>query len=211
MTAARVVILAGLALLAAGVAAALAASQPRLAGTNDLRAGDAIALAPGRRLCQAQEEVFADADRLRLLSAPGTADGPPLAVELRDGRRTVARGAVAGGYAAGYAVARLDRVTDARLAEVCVTNAGEEPVALLGQALPPEQAARLDGEPAPGRLRLEWVRPGSESWLALVPVIAHRFGFGKADWLGSWTLWLAAALVVCAIGLSARLLWGGRP
>ena len=83
-------------------------------------------------------------------------------------------------------------------ARVCLRNGGPTKIALGGEAIP--NHATIDGRDAGGRIRLAWYRPGSESWVSLTPAVAHRFGYGKAPWQGSWTLWLAALALVAALG-----------
>jgi hypothetical protein len=75
-------------------------------------------------------------------------------------------------------------------AEVCLVVGGGGRTVLYGSA---------------GRVRLEWMRAGSESWLELLPVIAHRFGLAKANPLGSLLLPFAALLLVVAWVAAARL------
>jgi hypothetical protein len=59
---------------------------------------------------------------------------------------------------------------------------------------------------AAGRVRLEWERGGDESWLAIVPTVAHRFGLGKPNAFGSVLLVLALLLVVAAWVVAGRAL-----
>ena len=59
---------------------------------------------------------------------------------------------------------------------------------------------------AQGRVRFEWIRPGSESWFALLPTIAHRFGLGRATVAGSLLLPLAALVLLAAWAAAVRLL-----
>jgi hypothetical protein len=54
------------------------------------------------------------------------------------------------------------------------------------------------------RLRFDYMRPGRESWLQLLPAIAHRSTFAKSGLIRNWA-WLAAiVLMLLAIGLAAR-------
>jgi hypothetical protein len=56
-----------------------------------------------------------------------------------------------------------------------------------------------------GQVRFEWLRPGSESWLELFPTIAHRFGLGRWNPLGSLLLPAVALLLLAAWAATARL------
>jgi hypothetical protein len=212
MTLARLAAAAAVAVLVAGVALALGAEAPRLAGTNDLRAFHSVPIPARDALCQGPEIVPGDSARLRVFASGTGGSGPPLAVEIRDGSGTVSRGRIAPGYGDGGVTAEIELVGRTRVVdEVCVENRGEKVVALVGQPVPADQLPEVGGAPAEARLRLEWLRPGSESWLDLAPAVLHRYGLGKADALGSWTLWLAAALVLLAGFAALRLvLRGGR-
>lgn len=211
MRLARVTAAVAVAALALGVVAALSASAPRLAGTNDLRAFHPVPLPPGATVCQGPELAFGDAGRLRVIAAGTGGSGPPLAVSVRADGRVVSRGSAAAGYGDGGVAAEIERLDESLIAdEVCIRNAGRAGIALRGEPLPAEQVAEVDATPAEARLRLEWVRPGSESWFELVPAVSHRFGLGKAEWLGSWTLVLAAVLVLLAAAAALRLVLGGR-
>jgi hypothetical protein len=54
-------------------------------------------------------------------------------------------------------------------------------------------------------VRLAWLRPGSESRLALLPTVAHRFGLGKLNPFGPWLLAVAGLLMALAWFLALRL------
>ena len=54
-------------------------------------------------------------------------------------------------------------------------------------------AVRLAGD-----VRLEWLRPGSESWLEILPTVDRRFGYGKANAFGAWLLPIAGLVLALA-------------
>lgn len=196
MRAVPAVVALGVVLALAGVVTAVTKSEPRLAGTNDFRTFLEIPVPAGQELCQGPEFVPGDAARLRVF-VTGIAAGPPLAVELRDGGRVLARGRAPGGYGGGALVVSLDAVAAPGVIDrVCLENLGDAAVPLGGEVVPPDQAARTDDARADGRVRFDWLRPGRESWLELLPTIAHRFGFGRSDLLGTWSLFLAGLLVL---------------
>ena len=56
----------------------------------------------------------------------------------------------------------------------------------------------------PGQVRFEWLRAGEESWLELLPTVAHRFGLGKPFLSGAWVLGLAAVLLAAAWAVALR-------
>jgi hypothetical protein len=56
------------------------------------------------------------------------------------------------------------------------------------------------------RVRLEWLREGRESWLDIVPAVAHRFGLGKPFMSGPGLLLLTVALLALAWVVALRLI-----
>jgi hypothetical protein len=209
----RVLVGAGLVIAAAAVAVALSESKERLAGSNNLSAPQFVATVPaGGQACQGGEFVPGEAARLRLLVGTFTKPTPPLEVAIRAPGRDPLRGRLAGGGAEGYVEVPLDRTTSPVAgATVCVRNAGARRIVIGGFPTEPEIAAGIGRRRAAGKMRLEYLRPGRESWWALAPTVAHRFGLGKADFLGDWTLAAAAVLLLSAWVLAVRLLVRPRP
>ena len=75
------------------------------------------------------------------------------------------------------------------------------------QGMPtPAAAAAHDGRRSlGGRLIIDYLRPGTSSWLSLAGEVAHRMGLGRAA-AGTWIVFLALALLAAAIVLASRLL-----
>ena len=197
--------LAGLAL---AVVLAMGKEEARPSGTNLVNArGFNIDVPPGSELCQPLELVPADSASMLVFVVNAGPDSPQLAARVvaEDGE-TVAGSDVPGGYGHGALhVPLAPEVEEPTPATVCLQNAGDEVVGFGSGATPREQGAQVDGGLQPGRIRIEYFRPGSESWWALMPTVVHRFGLGKGDGLGSWTLWASGLILLLAIGLSARL------
>ena len=204
---AAVVAAAGLLALAVGIGAAVAHTEPRMAGSNLLPFHGQIELPAGATICHSGELVFADAARLRVY-APGGPPYPPLAAEIVHQGRTLAAGRTPGGWVDATAEIPLRPALERTMVadSVCVRNLGEEAVRLGGQTLPePADSVAIDGEPVAGQLRLEFLRAGDESWLDLLPAVVHRAGLGKGDAAGAWTLPVAGLLLLAACALSVRL------
>lgn len=164
----------------------------------------------GKRLCQAEELVPGDTHALQLTIGTYQRPGPPVVIDVTRGGRLLAGGGRAAGWTQGDHV-RLPLVRSVPTTagpEVCLTNSGPATLALGGSASVPPPA-RVDGIPQRGRVRIEYVRSGRESWWSLMPTIFHRFGLGKAPGLGSWTFVLAWGLVLAAAAIAGRLLWRG--
>jgi hypothetical protein len=193
------VVVGGLLVLTALVAALLSASAPRLAGTNNARMlGYPVRVGAGEELCQRGERVPADAARVSLAVGTESRPGPRLTVTIGDERIRVP-----GGYR------DLGRISvplppDAVPAStICVRNEGERPLHLGGQdaSLPlPPVVTEIDGEPTPVVAQTLYFRAGAESWFAVAGEVVRRWGYVTA--LGSATPWIALALFMAA-GLGA--------
>ena len=189
----RAVVAIGVVALIVGVAVVLAQSGPRQAGTNSIvEAGQVTVLRAGERHCQTGETVPKDGARLRILVGTFGRPVPALRVTARnrDGRLLTEGRRQAGGRE-GYVVVPLRRVGETTPGvEVCIATSGGRRTVLYGQA---------------PSVRLEWLRPGEESWYALLPAVAHRFGLGKAAPLGSLWLLVPALLLLAAALAATRL------
>lgn len=194
--------LAGLVL---AVAIVLSDAAPRKSGTNRVKASAlSLDVAGGSVLCQAPELVPAGTAKLAVTVTRVEGAPPPLEVRIAAADGSAAgRAGAAGGLLTVPVEPPIAEATDAR---VCVRNGGASLVSLGSGPVSGERAATVDGAVQAGRIRIEYLRDGSESWWALLPTILHRFGIGRGSVIGSWALWAAGILLLLAIGLGARLL-----
>jgi hypothetical protein len=168
-------------------------SHARLAGSNGVDAGSfSVMLADRQDFCQTMF-VPGDADRIRMTI--GSYDRPTPAIDVtvrRADGSVVASHRTAGGFTQGVATLALGTTTSGPLegGRVCVRPAGSK-IALGGFQ---------------NNARVEFMRPGHESYFALAGTMLHRFGLGKPDWQGTWPAIVAFALVVAAWVLTARVL-----
>jgi hypothetical protein len=185
-----------LGVVAIAVVLVLLDSAPRQAGSNYVPEFGPVVTIEGRgEYCQEGEIVPGDAAALRLLVGTYREPTPPVAVTIRREGRQVSRGALPGGREEGHQVIPVTTVEDTTAgATVCVRvgEAGEGRRTVLFGTL--EQ------------VRFEWLRPGSESWLEVLPTIAHRFGLGKPLVSGWWLLAGALLLLAAAWAMALRLL-----
>ena len=195
-----------LAIAAAAVVAAVAAalilgtrSEPRLAGTNGVDAGSfSLVLASGEEYCVSGQFIPGGADRLRMTIGSYDRPIPPIHLRIIDETRRVLVGRrVPAPPAQGVVTLPLGRTTDEPLrdATVCVTPHGRR-IALGG----------FNDD-----ARIEWLRPGSESYFELAGTILHRFGVGKPGWTGGWTLVVALLLAAGVWGATIRLILRESP
>jgi hypothetical protein len=185
----------GLAALLVGIAVDASGSARRLAGSNLVADVGLVAqLPPGGKLCQ-PGLVPGDTAALRLRVDGGARPRPALAAAVLQGTRTVASGELLAG-APGIVDVPLSHVRHVvDQATTCVMNRGNTDVSLAGTPTPKQ-----------GLVRMEYMRPGNESWWALLPTLVHRFGLGKSHWLGGWSLLLVGLLMVASAGIAVRTL-----
>lgn len=203
----RVVIVAALVAACVSLVPILAESKPRQAGSNYVpEVGPVVRVPPGGRACQPNEPVPVDAAQLRLVLG---SDGRPLpAVRIilssPDGAR--ATGALRGGGREGPVAIAIPNAGRARgPTTVCLRNLGARSVVLFGA--PDGDPRKVASPRIAGRARLEWLREGRESWLELLPTVARRFGYGKANPLGGGLLPAVAVLIVLSWALAIVSLW----
>jgi hypothetical protein len=214
-----IVVAIGLAALLAGVVVDASGSAQRMAGSNLVgqrivaRNGgltrDLLPVArlpAGSRVCQPWT-VPADTAALRVRVFTDAQTAPALDGAIVSAGRTVAAGTLPAGARSDLVdvpVTRLRRtVADA---QICISNRGPGTVTLGGAPAPASQAPRVNGAPQAGLIRVEFMRPGSESWWQLLPTLMHRFGLAKSRWLGSWTFPFAGLLIALAVALALRTL-----
>jgi hypothetical protein len=205
-----VLLAAGLAVLAVGIGIAGARRQQHLQGTNHVQSllVSAIAL-PGQAVCQPGETVPAGTGAIRVRVGSDGLPGPQ--VDVSFGGQAL-RGRLAAGWQGGDVVIALPKVAeDLRGVPVCFSNHGPARLSLAGAAFPPASAARVGEAPQPGRVRVEYLRPGKESWWSLAPTLGDRVATVRSAPPGSLTPYLWVLLVLgVAGGALALVLREGR-
>jgi hypothetical protein len=202
----RVVVSLGLLAIAIAAIAILAQRGERRSGTN-LTAdnGYALPFPAGAQLCEPGELLPGDTGALRLRASAGGLPGPPVAVTISDGAGTLSSGTLKAGWRAGTVTIALTTVRHSVAgAIVCLVNRGSRAIALAGSVPDGDFYVVLDGKPVNGRMRLEYMRPGRESWLSLLPTLAHRFSLAKGDVVRHWAAGAAIVLMLLAIVLAVR-------
>jgi hypothetical protein len=188
----RAVVGGGFALLLVALAVTLLQSSPRSAGSNYVGELEEVAELRGAdRRCQDDEGIPADTGALRLLIGTYGRPAPDLRVTVTRRGEIVTAGSRPGGGPEGHVDIPVREVDDgASGVRVCVAAGAGGRTVLYGSA---------------GRLHLEWLRPGSESWLELLPTIAHRFALGRWNPFGTLLLPLVALLLAATWFAAARL------
>jgi hypothetical protein len=208
----RVRIVLGVVLALVGVAVVVTLSQrgERLAGTSFVPQGAyTVVLPPHATACQRGTLLADDSAAAELLVGTYGRPRPVLTVTFADAQgRVIARGQTPAQDGQGVVTADLagDPIEGARSTTACVRNGGAWQVALAGRVADPSTAARIDDGPTGGVAGFRYLREGRESWWSLAPVVAQRFGLGKASALGTWTLPLVALALMGLWITAARLL-----
>lgn len=211
---------AALAVTAIAVALVLSGGPPAVTRSASLTAPGILGSSTlGERICQAGEVLPRDTTAIRVWLE--TVIGPRVSVQAFAGKRVLTRGNRGPGWTAGSVTIPVTRVTHTTShVTVCVHAAAPgEPMGLQAVPTPPAIAA-IDRQgplahsdphlassyrvgPLPGRLQIEYLRPGSRSWWSLVLSTARRMGLGHA-FSGTWIALLAFALMV---GVAASMSW----
>jgi hypothetical protein len=202
----RVVVIVGvLAIAIAGLAVLLQSAQRR-SGTNlTANTGFVIGVAAGQQLCEPAELIPGDTGGLRLSASSDGLPGPRLDATVGAGTKLLATGHLAAGWRTGTVTIPLSRIAATQQnASVCLVNRGTGSVSFGGSVPDANFYVVLGGKPLSGRMRIEYMRPGSESWLALLPTLAHRFSLAKGDLVRHWAAPAVLVLMLLAIGLALR-------
>ena len=189
----KAVIGASLALLAALVLFLLLEEDPRRSGANFTpEFGPVIELRGADRHCQEGELVARDSAALRLLVGTHGPPTPALSVRVTGpGGELLTSGRLPAGRPQGRVVIPVDRVERTTQGlTVCVATGPGGRTVLYGRG---------------DDVRFSWLRPGSESRLAMLSTVGHRFGLAKANPFGPWLLAVVVLLLALAWFAALRL------
>jgi hypothetical protein len=170
----------------------------------------AAELAPGQTVCQAPVNVPTDFDRVRFQVGTYRRPGPPMRVAVRSAgsRRLLAGGRLPAGYPdVSQPVVVVGEVRASQRAEVCLTNSGRRRLALYGNATAaaPVSDARLGNRPLGTDLTLMFERGESRSMVSLLPDVFDRASLFRPGWVGAWTFWVLAVLLLAGVPLLLAL------
>ncbi len=202
----RVALAAGFGLTAVALAIVLSHSPEILAGTNAIepRANRLASVPGGGSACQANETLPADSSAIRV-SLEASA-GPRVTVTVLSGKTVLTHGEGAPGWIGEVVtipVKPLDHAVHHTTVCVAFTGANER-VSFLGVPTPSRIAATSDTGVLPGRMAIEYLRPGPSPWWSLALAVARRMGLGRA-WAGTWIFVLVATLMAASVALASWL------
>jgi hypothetical protein len=205
MTRIKVVLVAGLTLTAIAAILALSHAPATVAATNGVPRTASLskrqAVTSG---CQRGETLPRDTTAVRLALA--AVIGPRVTVRVLAGSHVITGGTAGTGWY-GSAVTVAVRPLHSAYSHVVVCfgisdRTGE--VSMIGAPTGRAVAAVADGETLSGRMRIEYLHPGSSSWWSqVIPVIQHM-ALGRAA-SGTWIVLPIAALILASIALASWL------
>ncbi len=195
----RVALAAGLVLLAAAIAVRVSRPPLTAFATNSVKAEGTIANTQGNAtFCQGNETLPAGASAMRL--SVGVNIGPRVTVTVLSGSQVIAKGVQAAGWTGEQVTVPIAPVPAAVTGvSVCLAiGPGVESIGLTGV-----KAAHPTGE-APGKVRVEYLRPGNRTWLSMAGAVARHMGLGRSP-SGTWIAAVPILLMLAALVLTAWL------
>jgi hypothetical protein len=187
----------------------LIGTKVHLAGTNSVAPRYGLAgLTPGHRICMKGLVLPGSANGIGLQLAAPPGRPAPVTLTVNAGGRTQVAHSVAPGngtFGGTFSFAAIGRTVPA---SACLTAARPlvQESGMLGSAAG-TGAAFLDGHPI-GMLSVRYLRPG-RSLLSAIPSGARHASLFRAGFVGAWTYWLMAAVVLLLWALGLRLVLRG--
>jgi hypothetical protein len=199
----QIALVAGLVLIASGIAVTLWHSPLTVARGNSTTAEPIKETDKPANYCQAGEILPRSTSAIRL--AVLAALGPKVTLRALSGSEVVTEGTRPAGWVGGSVTVAV-RPVSRTLAPVRICFALSQmngPVQVLGWPTS-SRATTSNGRPLSGRVGIEYLRPGRRSWWSLAGATARRLGLGRAN-SGTWNALLAAALTATFVALSSWL------
>jgi hypothetical protein len=207
MRSVKVVLVAGLTLVAVAIGLTLARSPKSVAATNKPDGQQESAISSTRRrtsYCQAGETLPAGTSAIRISLAASI--GPRVSLFASAGGHVITSGEQDSGWT-GSVIAVPVRPLSHTVAGVTICASltpAHETVVLSGEHTRAAIAAHESGLPTQGRMWIEYLRPGTRSWASLASSVVRNMGFGRA-WPGSGIVLVALLLLAAVAILATRL------
>ncbi len=204
----RGVLAGGVLAIAVAFAVLLTHSESRRSGTDYTpNANFAAVLKPGQETCQAHELLPADTAAVRTTIGTYGKPGPRVSVSLTgEHGEALTAGSLAPGWRQGVVEIPVGHVYRASAeASACLRDDGSSRVAVAGDSGDSFHTMQVAGRTIQNaQVLYEYMRPGSESWLQLLPTAVYRSTLGKSGLVRHWAWAGALALMLLAIGLALR-------
>jgi hypothetical protein len=201
----RLALAGGLALLLAAILLTISRSPASVLSTDAVALrGEVSALRGPQTVCQPERELPRGTTAVRL--ALESVIGPRLLVVDSSGGSVLTSGERSSGWTGADVTVPIRysavNVPDTTL---CVTlGQDREQTLMLGDSSSLALAATSGGAAFGGRMRVEYLGTGTQSWWALARPIARRLGLGRAP-SGTWVAALLLALMIAVAALAARV------
>ncbi|HTW43261.1 MAG TPA: hypothetical protein VMD79_13205 [Solirubrobacteraceae bacterium] len=160
--------------------------------------------------CQPNEELPAHTSAIRISLVASI--GPRTRLYVLSAGHVLTSGEQGAGWtgsALAVPVRQLARAVPA--ATVCVAfRLRDGMLFLLGEDTPPDRAAREGRFALPGRMRVEFVSPGTRTWASMIPAIVRSIGLSH-DGDGGLIVLVVLTLLALLVGLTTRLLLTDLP
>ncbi len=204
MTRIRVALAIGLALIALAFALTLAHAPLSVARRGVAPEQTLVSAGKPASACQAGETLprATTALRLSLTSALGSR----VTVKVLSGPRAVTHGTTPPGWSDASVTVPVQPLSHTvGPVTVCLALAQMNgKVAMRGSHTSRAQAATSGGERLPGRMNIEYLRPGADTWWSQATAVARRLGLGRTA-SGTWNAVLVMVLAASFITLSSWL------
>jgi hypothetical protein len=176
-----------------------------LAFTLGVQPAQQIYVRDGATLCEAPIEVEEAFSALRLTLAAAVVSGPPATVEVFDARtgERLAEGEVRRGYPSRPTqvdVPLRRSISQGHVIRVCVSTRDRKGLLAFGNASAAVRgsSATLNGKRLGFDLGVVFLRGHDTSVLGLTGDIVRRASLFHGGWVGAWTFWCAALLLMTA-------------
>jgi hypothetical protein len=205
---------AGLVALAVTLLVVLGQKAQRRSGTDLTPNGAFVAgLAPGQQTCQDGELLPSDTSAVRVTIGSYRKPGPPVRLTFTGaGGKLLSSGRLRAGWREGVVQIPLTHVSTAvGEARACLRDLGPGSIAVAGTLPDPGFTMQVGPRRLEGRLRYDYMRPGRESWLQLLPTIVYRSTLAKGGLVRHWAWAGAVVLMLLAVALAARTIIREEP
>lgn len=207
MRSVKIALGAGLTLIALALLATLLGSPMSIASTNKVRGAEApLAEAThGTSYCQSGEILPNGTSAIRVWI--DAAAGPLVHLVVSAHGQTITGGTRGSNWIGSSVTVPVRPLAHAVSGTtVCVSfSLRDERIIAQGRVSTPAVAAREGSRPLAGRIFIDYLRPGTRSWLSMVIEVARRMGLGRTA-AGTWVALAALALMATALALASRLL-----
>lgn len=202
----KVILGAGLIFGAAAIGITLSQAPITVARVNTAKARSLGKVHRRTVVCQPNETLPRETSAIRLRVFAYT--GPRVTVAVLARGQFIARGERESGWTGGVVTVPVKPLATARSGvKLCFTLFlnGNERASFAGERTKRAPATREDTTTLPGRIRVEYLRPGQSSWWSQALSVARRMGLGHAG-SGTWSVLLVIVLMVSVVLLCSRLI-----